>query len=154
MNRFIRAVLIASSIAGILDLTSAYIDVYIRTGKFASNMFQYIAGGLLGLDTSMKGGSEVQMLGLFIHFFLAFTYTLIFFVAHPRLQLGRYNKYVIGFVYGFLVGMFMTFVILPMTRLPHHPLDWAWALKGWLILAFMLGIPVAYRANKYYSGIQ
>jgi hypothetical protein len=153
MNSFIRAVLLAALIAGTLDLTSAYLDVYVRTGKFASNMFQYISGGALGLDTSMKGGLRVQILGLCIHFFLAFTYTLIFFVAYPRLQLGKYNKYLIGLAYGFLVGMFMTFVILPMTRLPHNPFDWAWALKGWLILACMLGIPISYQANKYYSSI-
>ena len=71
----------------------------------------------------MKGGWGVQILGFCIHFSLAFIYTLFYFVVHPKLRLGQYNKYAIGFMYmDFLVGMFMTFVVIPMTRLPHKPL--------------------------------
>jgi hypothetical protein len=151
MNDFIKAVLFAALIAGILDLSSAYVDVFIRTGNFASKMLNYIAGGTLGLETSMKGGIGVQILGLCTHFFLAFSYTLIFFLIYPKLHLLQYNKYVVGFTYGFLVGMFMTFVVLPLTKLPHNPFNIYRALKAWLILAFMLGIPISILAHRYYS---
>ncbi|MEP7322210.1 MAG: hypothetical protein ABI761_09830 [Saprospiraceae bacterium] len=153
MNSWIKAVLFATLIAGLMDITSAYIDVYIRTGHISTKMFQYIAGGALGLDTSLKGGLGVQALGLCIHFFLAFSYTLTFFLIYPKLHLQQFNKYLIGFIYGFLVGMFMTFVVLPLTKLPHNPFDFAKALKAWLILAFMLGIPVSFIANRYYSSL-
>ena len=153
MNSFIKAVLIATLIAGVMDLTSAYIDVYIRTGNFASKMLHYIAGGTLGLDTSMKGGISVQAFGLITHFILAFFFSLVFFVLYPKLQLQQYNKYLIGILYGFLVGIFMTFVVLPMTRLPHNPFDIMKGLKAWLILSFMLGLPISIIASKYYSTV-
>lgn len=153
MNSWIKAVLFATLIAGLMDITSAYIDVYIRTGHISTKMFQYIAGGALGLDTSLKGGLGVQALGLCIHFFLAFSYTLAFFLIYPKLHLQQFNKYLVGFIYGFLVGMFMTFIVLPLTKLPHNPFDFAKALKAWLILAFMLGIPVSFIANRYYSSV-
>jgi hypothetical protein len=151
MNSWFKAVLFATLVAGTLDITSAYVDVYIRTGHISTKMFQYIAGGALGLETSMQGGPGVQALGLCIHFFLAFTYTSVFFLIYPKLHLQQFNKYLVGFIYGFLVGLFMTFVVLPLTRLPHNPFDFAKALKSWLILAFMIGIPVSLLAKRYYS---
>lgn len=152
MSKFWKAVLIATLIAGTTDLIAAIISALIQSGKFPAKILHYIAGGALGLDTSMKGGPEIAVLGLLIHFFLAFSYTLAFFLLFPRLKfLQRENIVLIGLLYGCLVGMFMTFIVLPLTALPESKFVFMKALQSWLILAVALGLPIAILTNNYYK---
>lgn len=150
MKGLVRRILLTALFVGTTDLAAAYINQFIKTGKFADKMLYYIAGGALGLETSMKGGFAIGLLGLIIHYFLALTYTLLFFMIFPRIRLLSYNKYVVGFLYGVLVGAFMTFVVLPLTRLPTSPFVFQKAVEGWIILGVALGIPIAMSAYKFY----
>lgn len=151
MKSFWKTVLLTGLLAGCLDLTAAYIDQFVKTGRFADKMLYYIAGGALGLDTSMKGGLAVGLLGLFFHFFIAFSWTLLFFWLYPRLRWQFINKYALGLSYGVFVGICMRFVVLPLTKLPLGAFDFKKAITGWLILAVVLGLPIAFIASKYYA---
>jgi len=152
MKSFWKTVVLTGVIAGTADITAAYINQFIKTGKFADKMFQYIAGGALGLENSMRGGFWVGLLGFFIHYFIAFSFTLLFFIACPRLKFLSFNKYLVGFLYGIFIGVFMTFIVLPLTKLPGNPFIFQKAIVGWLILAIVVGIPVAISAHRYYNG--
>ena len=81
MNKFIKAVLLTALFVGTTDIISAFLTVLVKTGKFAPQMFNYIAGGALGLDTAMQGGNAAAFLGLFFHYFISFAFTLFFFWA-------------------------------------------------------------------------
>ena len=151
MRTFWRRVLFTGLLVGTTDITAAYINQYFRTGKFADKMLQYIAGGALGLERSMKGGFWVGALGLFFHYFIAFSFTLLFFVAYPRLKFLRFNPYVVGLLFGVFASCFMSFVVLPLTPLPHGAFVLQRAVVGWLILGVVLGIPVAWSARWYYK---
>jgi hypothetical protein len=150
MKPFFKTVLLTGLFVGATDLIAAYVNSYIKTGKFAGKMLQYIAGGALGLDKSMKGGFGIGLIGLFFHFFIAFSFTLLFFLLYPRLKFLRYNIYLTGFFYGWLVGTIMTFIILPLTALPPGAPFSAKAFIGWSILGTVLGIPIAWSARRYY----
>src|SRR6266487_644377 len=100
MKSFWKTVLLTGLFVGTTDITAAYVNHYIKTGKFAGKMLQYIAGGALGLERSMPGGFWVGLLGLFFHYFIAFSFTLLFFVAYPRLRFRLLNKYLLGVLYG------------------------------------------------------
>lgn len=150
MKPFFKTVLLTGLLVGVTDLAAAYISQYIKTGQFADKMLYYIAGGALGLETSMKGGFWIGLLGLFFHFFIAFAFTLLFFLLYPKIKLLRYNPYIVGFLYGPVVGLTMKFIVLPMTSLPDSPFVLRTALSGWAILGVVLGIPIAVSANWYY----
>lgn len=154
MRSFFKTVLLTGLLAGTLDITAAYIDQYIKTGHFADKMLYYIAGGALGLETSMKGGFWIGALGLFFHYFIAFSFTLLFFLLYPRLKFRSINKYLLALLYGPFVGACMTFIILPLTQLPpgHFNIKKAWI--GWLILSVVLGLPNAIIASRYYRNKQ
>lgn len=152
MKGFTRAVLLTALFAGTTDLLAAYANQFIKTGKFADKMLYYIAGGALSLKTSMQGGFAIGFLGLMIHYFLAFVYTLAFFLMLPKVKLLSFNKYIVGFLYGVLVGTFMTFVVLPLTRLPHSPFQLQGAIEGWVILGIFLGLPISLSAYAFYEG--
>jgi hypothetical protein len=151
MKAFFKATLITGLLAGTADLTAATISVWIRTGNFPSSLLHYIAGGALGLETSMAGGAGIALLGLFIHYFIAYSWTLFFFVIFPYVRFLSFNKYLAGLLYGVFVGAMMTFVVLPLTRLPDAPFVLQRALLAWAILAVALGLPIAIRVYKFYK---
>ena len=61
------------------------------------------------------------------------------------------NKYLTGFFYGQFVGMFMAFVVLPLSALPPSPFKLGNALISWTVLSVAIGIPVAMMTNKFYK---
>jgi hypothetical protein len=146
-----KMVLLTGLFVGTTDLVAAYVSQWIKTGKFADKMLNYIAGGGIGLENSMNGGNWVQLMGLFFHYFIAFSFTLFFFLIFPRLKFLWYNKYLVGMLYGPFVGLTMGQLILKLTPLPSSPFSLSNSIVGWLILGVVLGIPIAYNAYKYYG---
>ena len=151
MSKFFKAVLLTGLFVGTTDLLAAYITQWIKTGKFADRMLHYIAGGALGLETSMQGGNGIAFLGLFFHFFICFAFTLLFFIVFPRLKLLWFNKYLVGMLYAIFVAIVVNQVILPITPLPTSPFNLSQSIIGWITLGVVLGIPIAFNAYKYYG---
>jgi hypothetical protein len=148
---FFKAVFLTGLFVGTTDLIAAYISQWIKTGKYADKMLNYIAGGGLGLERSMNGGSGVQFLGLFFHYFIAFSFTLLFFLVFPRLKLLWYNKYMVGMLYGVFVSLIVGQVILRFTALPVNAFSLSGSIVGWLVLGAVLGIPIAYNTYRYFG---
>lgn len=151
MNKFVKTVLLTGLFAGTTDIISAYITAYINSGSFPGKMFQYIAGGVLGLEYSLKGGNGVALLGLFIHYFISMTFTLFFFLVFPRLKFLWFNKYLVGILYGTFITLVMKFLVLPLTSLPPgREYNISGEFVGWITLGVIFGIPVAWNAYRYY----
>lgn len=151
MKPFFKTALLTGLFVGVTDIIAAHISVWIQSGNFPTKVLQYIAGGALGLETAMKGGIGTALLGLLFHFFIAISWTMLFFVVFPKLRFLHFNKYVVGFLYGVFVGVCMTFLILPLSALPASPFVFSRAIVGWSILGTVLGIPIAVSANSVSS---
>ena len=78
MNRFWKAVLLTTLVAGTLDIIAAHVDQTIRTGAFPVKMFYFIAAGAIGVKTALSSGPGIIVLGVFIHYFISFLFTLFF----------------------------------------------------------------------------
>lgn len=157
MKSFWKTVLLTGLLVGTTDLIAAYIDQFIKTGKFADKMLYYIAGGALGLETSMQGGFGIGLLGLLFHYFIAFSFTVLFFLLYRALKFSDLNMpslVAIGLLYGPFVGSCMRFIILPLSKLPQNDFDFGKALIGWLVLGVVLGIPIAVSARRFYETSQ
>jgi hypothetical protein len=150
-NGFFKTVLLTGLFVGTTDIIAAHVHQYTKTGVFPAKMLHYIAGGALGLEDSMQGGFGMALLGLFFHFFIAFSFTLLFFVVFPYLKFLWVNRYVVGLLYGVVVSLTMRFIVLPFSRLPQGPFDISSAWMGWVILGVVLGIPIAASAYRYYG---
>ena len=151
MKPFFKTVLLTGLFVGVTDIIAAHVSVWIQSGNFPTKVLQYIAGGALGLETSMKGGVETALLGLLFHFFIATSWTMFFFVILPKLRFLQFNKYIVGFLYGIFVGAAMTFLILPLSALPDSPFVFSRAIVGWSVLGTVLGIPIAISAYRFYN---
>ncbi|MCF6404867.1 hypothetical protein L3C95_18350 [Chitinophaga filiformis] len=152
MNRFWKAVLLTTLIAGTLDIIAAHVDQTIRTGAFPHRMFYVIAGGAIGLKTALNGGPLIIALGVFIHYFISFSFTLFFFLLYPAISKVSSNKYLNGLLYTIFVWVMMNFIVLPLTALPSRPFVFnIHQVTGFLVLAVVFGTPISLLAAKYYT---
>jgi uncharacterized membrane protein YagU involved in acid resistance len=155
MNRFWKAVLLTTLIAGTLDIIAAHIQVTITTGEFPAKMFYAIAAGAIGGKTAFSGGAPVFALGIFIHYFISLCFTLFYFLVYPAVNRVLPNKYVNGLLYTLFAWLTMNFIVLPLTALPHKPfvLDINKVI-GFLIFIVVFGMPISIMTDRYYkSGI-
>lgn len=151
MSPFAKRLLITTLIAGTLDILSAYTNGFIQTGHLSRRMFQYIAGGALGLKNTLTGGAPVILLGIFIHYFIAFCFTLFFFYLYRKNRIFGLNKFVAALLYGIFIWAVMSLVVLPLSALPSRKITIGNALLDSLILAVMIGLPVSLSARAYYG---
>jgi hypothetical protein len=111
-SRAFRAVASAGLIAGILDITSAFVIAGLK-GTGSIRMLQGIASGLLGAR-SFEGGLATAGLGLAIHFLIAFTAASVFYAASRRLTFLTQQAVISGLLYGIVVYVFMYWIVVPL----------------------------------------
>ena len=75
MNRFWKAVLLTTLIAGTLDIIAAHIHLTIMKGVFPAKLFYKIAAHAIGLERALQGGPAIFAFGVFIHYFISFSFT-------------------------------------------------------------------------------
>lgn len=147
-----KAVLIVTAIAGTLDIVAAHLHVWAASGKPPVTLLKRIAGGALGRERAMEGGAGTMALGLGFHYFIAFAFTLLFFLLYPRLSLLRRNVLAVGCGYALFVWSVMNFIVLRLSALP-------WAMPNFAnkhtyigigILVVAIGIPIATGASRFY----
>lgn len=146
-----KRLLLTVLLAGTLDILSAYVNGFIQTGHISRRMFQYIAGGALGLKNSLNGGFPVILLGVFFHYFIVFCFTVFFFFLYHKNRVFGLNKFVAALLYGIFIWAVMTFIVLPLTALPPGTVTLKKALVDAGILAVMIGLPVSLSARAYYD---
>jgi hypothetical protein len=119
-----RAILWGGLLAGIMDISAAFLTTYLRAGRSPIFVLQSVASGLLGTD-SYKRGLSAAALGLVIHFTIAFVACTVYYLASRKLRFLIDRAYLCGPLYGIIVYLFMYGVVLPLTfhRNFFHPLN-------------------------------
>jgi hypothetical protein len=111
-SRAFRAIASAGLIAGILDITSAFVIAELK-GTGSIRMLQGIASGLLG-PRSFEGGMATAGLGLAIHFLIAFTAASVFYAASRKLTFLNQHAVTSGLLYGIAVYLSMYWIVVPL----------------------------------------
>jgi uncharacterized membrane protein YagU involved in acid resistance len=149
INSLAIAIVTAWLVVGTLDLTSATIQTLVMGGN-PMRMLQYISSGIAGQD-AFAGGIKYSLLGVFIHYCIAFTWTLLFFLLYPNIKGLSNHKLLTGIVYGLIVWLVMNRVVVPLSKIPARPFNLKNALIGLGILIIAIGIPLSYMASRYYT---
>lgn len=114
-------------------------------------MFQFIASGAFGAEKAFAGGTAMVIWGVVFHYFIAFFWTILFFVAYPAVAALRKNSYMVAVIYGIFVWIFMNRVVLPLSKITQGPFNFQSALTGAAILIVAIGFPVSIRAHRYFA---
>lgn len=147
----LQTILLAGFIAGSLDIASAFVQYYIRTGNSPFKILNYVASGLVGKESSSGNGMAVA--GLLLHYVIAFAFTIFFFWIYPKWNLLAKNRWFTAIGYGLFVWVIMNLIVLPLTRIPHIPFNLSRASIAALILICMIGMPVTFIISNYYSRV-
>ncbi|MBF4494474.1 DUF1440 domain-containing protein [Flavobacterium sp. MR2016-29] len=146
------AVFLSGLIAGTLDIVAA-ITVYsiILNKTTGIKILQSIASGIFKKE-AYTGGSSMALIGLLLHYFIAFTFAWFYFILYPRLSFLKKNALLSGIVYGIFVWIIMNLIVLPIVFpvLPQKHFDFPLMLSI-LILIVCIGIPISFITKKYYS---
>ena len=131
-------------IVGVLDITDAILFWWLRNGVSPTRILQSVASGLLGA-AAFEGGTKTALLGLLLHFLIAFIVVLVYYGASLRFpQLVR-RAVPWGLLYGVAVYFVMNYVVLPLSAFPQRPASFALApfLNGVIGHALFVGLPIA-----------
>jgi hypothetical protein len=142
--------LVAGLLVGTLDLGAAFISFYVTAGKSPLLILQAIASGLLG-PAAFSGSVGVMGLGLLLHYLIALSFTALFFGLYRQVGFVARYPLVAGAFYGLFIWAVMNLVVLPLSRFPVQPFHPLAALREALILVFMIGIPLALLASRYFK---
>jgi hypothetical protein len=140
-----RTLAVGVIVVATLDILDAFVFWAIR-GVHPQRVLQGITSGLLGRG-SFSGGLPTALLGLCIHFFIATTVVLVYYLAARRLPVLRNAPLLWGPLYGIAVFLFMYLVVIPHSAMTPRPITLPVAVNGVLIHILAVGIPSALTAR-------
>ncbi len=149
-------ILLSGLLVGTLDILSAFVDFYLSTGKNPLVVFKYIASGLQGKQ-AFEGGLDIVLLGLVLHYLIAFSFTLFFWWIYPKWTFPSRNQLITGIVYGIFIWCVMNLLVVPLSNVTPRssglPMLTKIALKAkaCLILICMIGLPLSFIVHRYYK---
>ena len=136
------AMAVGGLLAGTLDLTQACI-------LFGWHIPLAIAAGLLGRQ-AFHGGAGTYVLGVVLHFFIAFSAAAIYYAASCRLDFLTEYPLVCGLFFGAAVEEVMTLIVLPLSALhatgPYQLHD---LILGLAVHMVVVGLPISFSVWRF-----
>jgi len=140
-----RALLVGGLTVGVLDGFDALVFFGLR-GVSPARLFQGIASGLLG-RSAFEGGMATALLGVLLHFFIAFAVVTTYHVVARRIPGLTRRPWIYGPLYGLVVYVVMNFIVIPLSAIGARSPSTSVLLNGLLIHALGVGLPAALSAR-------
>jgi hypothetical protein len=144
----LRPVLIATVIAGTLDILSAFVFAGLA-GMMPAEILAYVASGPFGdAPTTSLGWALV---GLLVHFAIMACMAAAYMLVAPRLPALLRHPAVAGLAYGVLLWTIMYWIVKPL-RWPEAPLPSSlYSIANQLFShCILVGLPIALVATRFY----
>lgn len=142
-----KAIVAAGLTCGVMDITAALV-VYGIMGAKPLRLLQGIAAGILG-PHAYNGGVPTALLGLLLHFVVAFGAATVFFLASRSFGFLTKQAVVSGVLYGIAVYFFMSRVVVPLSNAARFRYSLKTMLIGIIIHIFCVGIPISLNIRRY-----
>lgn len=143
-----RAIVTAGAICGAMDISAALVVYGITPGIKPLRFLQGIAAGVLG-PSSFNGGAGTALLGLFLHFVIAFGAAAVFFLASRIMPFLIDYPLFCGPLYGIAVYFFMQRIVIPLSKAHRNAFSLKFMIIGIIIHIFCVGLPIALSVRKY-----
>jgi hypothetical protein len=152
-----RPLLAGGLICGVLDINAAFVSAYLTAEHSPMWVLRAVASALLGRDAARDGGNWVGVLGLGMHFTVAFTATLVFVVLSRKFPLMLRHAVPSGILFGLGVYLFMNCITIPVcswfrSLYLQTPVTWAHAPFAWpqfCIHLFIVGLSISLAVKKF-----
>jgi hypothetical protein len=134
-------------IAGTLDIAYACIYWAIEASVPAQRIFQSVAAGLLG-EASFQGGAATAALGLALHYFIATSMSLAYYLVAVRRPALVRRPVAYGVAYGLLLYVIMNYIVMPLSAAGAGSKDRLWIALTVAVHALLVGVPIALCARR------
>ncbi len=136
------AIAVGGGIAGTLDLLQACI-------LFGWGIPLVIAAGLLGRE-AFHGGVGTYVLGVVLHFFIAFSAAAIYYAASRKLRFMTEHSLVCGLFFGAAVQEVMNLIVLPLSALhARGPYKLHDLILGLAVHMVVVGLPISFSVRRF-----
>ena len=135
-------------IVGILDLAYA---IVVYSPRHPILIPQTIASGLLGWK-AYHGGIASAVLGVMLHFVIAFSAATVYYLASRKLTFLTRRAVLFGMLYGAVVYLFMHLVVLPLSAVTRFHVSLIYPVAEFVEHWFFVGLPIALSVRRFASG--
>jgi uncharacterized membrane protein YagU involved in acid resistance len=134
-------------IVGILDLAYA---IVVYSPRDPILIPQTIASGLLGWK-SYHEGVPSAVLGVALHFVIAFGAATVYYLASRKLTFLTRRAVIFGMLYGAAVYLFMHLVVLPLSAVTRFHVSLIYPVAEFVEHWFFVGLPIALSVRRFAS---
>lgn len=134
--------LLAPIIAG--GLVAGTFDEICAFLSFGRNVPRVVAAGLVGRQAIHSTGAGIWILGVVLHFVVAFGAAAVYCVASRKLHFLREHFVVCGLFYGVAVFITMYLVVMPLSALhAMGPYSYRTLVQAIAVHMVLIGLPIA-----------
>jgi hypothetical protein len=132
--------------AGTLDILYAWAFWALKAGVSMQRILQSVAAGLLG-KASFTGGRSTAALGLLLHYLIATSMSLAYYLLARRWPLLARRPLLCGAGYGLMLYGIMNYVVMPLSAANPGSKDPLWIALTIVVHMALIGISIALAAR-------
>ncbi len=140
-------ILFTGIFTGTIDILFAFIMNYHVPRAM---ILKFIASGLFG-GAAFGPGSEMMYNGLFLHFFFAFAWTIVFFLFYTKLLNILKFRFILIIITGLVIWTVMNLIVIPLSKIPPQQFHFINTMEDIAALILAYGLPITLIANKFYN---
>ena len=134
-------------VAGTLDIVYAIVYWAIRMGLPARRILQSVASGVLG-EASFEGGAATAALGLGLHYAIATSMAVAYYLVSRRLPALIRSPIALGAAYGLFLYALMNYVVVPLSAAGAGSNEPLWVVLSILVHSLLIGVPIALSTRR------
>jgi hypothetical protein len=136
-SSLVAPIVIGGALAGLFDEICAFVTM-------GWNVPRVVAGGLLGTWAFTSTSDWVWLLGVVLHFVVAFGAATVYCLASRKLPFLKEHFVVCGMFFGIAVFLVMYMVVMPLCAFHYMgPYTLRTLVQGILVHMVLIGLPIA-----------
>jgi len=140
-------VLAGGIVAGTLDILYAWLFWMLKAGVPMQRILQSVASGLLG-ESSFTGGGATAAFGFALHYLIATTMSLTYYLVARRWSLLVRHPSLCGAGYGLMLYGIMNYIVVPLSAAGAGATDRLWTTLTIVVHMVLIGIPIALATSR------
>jgi hypothetical protein len=142
--RALETILLGGLAVGVLDFLDASIFFTLYYDIPLQRVWHGVAAGIYGRDAARAGGWNTALVGILLHFVVAFGVATVYYFASRNIPLMIRRPIITGLIYGVLVHFVMQYVVIPLSAIGTPAPITLWPFVNSVVgHALLVGLPVA-----------
>ena len=129
---------------GVFDFLDATLFFGLYAGVGFTRIWQSVAAGLLGTEAARSGGWNTALLGILLHFIVAFCIATVYYIAAANISFLTKRPVISGLSFGIIAHLVMKYIVVPLSAIgtvaPYNLPNFLNSIIGH---ALLVGLPVA-----------